>query len=130
MSACASVVRGLSGMAFLLLCASSALAVSTTELLMLEEPGCVWCRRWRAEVGDSYSKSVEGQLAPLRVINLHGPRPAGVVLAAPIIASPTFVLVQSGFEVGRITGYPGADFFWGMLGELFRKLDQADTVPR
>jgi hypothetical protein len=45
-------------------------------------------------------------------------------LAHPITASPTFVLIDDGREVGRITGYPGADFFWGMLAELIAKLDR------
>jgi len=40
------------------------------------------------------------------------------------------MLVQSGREVGRITGYPGADFFGGKLGELLSKLERADTVGR
>lgn len=130
MTARASLVRGLLGMTFLLQWTGLALTAAATELLMFDEPGCVWCRRWRAEVGEAYLRSTEGRLAPLRVINMRAPRPEGVVLAAPIVASPTFVLVRSGREVGRITGYPGADFFWGMLGELMQKLVLGDTEPR
>ena len=33
--------------------------------------------------------------------------------------TPTFILVQDGVEVGRIEGYPGEDFFWGLLGKMF-----------
>jgi hypothetical protein len=44
--------------------------------------------------------------------------------------SPTFVLVEQGREIGRITGYPGADFFWGMLAELIQKLDRSGGLPR
>jgi hypothetical protein len=34
------------------------------------------------------------------------------------------VLVHDGREVGRIRGYPGEDHFWGLLGELFARLDR------
>ncbi len=92
------------------------------ELLMFEEPGCPWCRRWRAEVGPGYPHSTEGKRAPLRTLELGTALPAGIVLATPIRFSPTFVLVSDGREVGRINGYPGADFFWPMLGDLLKKL--------
>ncbi len=40
---------------------------------------------------------------------------------------PTFVLIDEGKEVGRIEGYPGEDFFWGMLGKLLEKLPKSDS---
>lgn len=97
------------------------------ELLMFEKPGCPWCARWDAEVAPGYSRSPEGRRAPLRRLDVRA-RPAGVMLAAPITHSPTFVLVDRGREVGRITGYPGADFFWGLLEELLAKLDRGARV--
>jgi hypothetical protein len=39
--------------------------------------------------------------------------------------------VENGKEVGRIRGYPGEDFFWGLLQLLLKKLPprkQAATV--
>jgi len=102
--------------------AAEPLNSSRVELLMFEEVGCPWCRRWRAEVGPSYPLSSEGKRAPLRVLDMHRPLPPGLVLAGPIIASPTFVLIEDGDEVGRIVGYPGSDFFWGLLEGLMRKV--------
>jgi hypothetical protein len=63
---------------------------------------------------------------------IHGLSPdAGVVLKAPVTMAPTFVLVDNGREVGRIVGYPGADFFYGLLGELLKKRDRAAALgPR
>ena len=95
------------------------------ELLMFELQGCPWCRLWRSEVGPAYPKSVEGQRAPLRTVDIKGPPPEGVVLEKPVTSAPTFVLVEDGREVGRITGYPGADFFWALLEDLIAKLDPA-----
>lgn len=90
------------------------------ELLMFEEPGCPWCRRWHQEVGPAYPNTPEGRSAPLRVVDI-GARIEGVQLASRIRFSPTFVLVRQGREVGRINGYPGADFFWPALGDLLAK---------
>ncbi len=103
------------------------LAAQTVELLMVEEPGCPWCRRWHAEVGVGYPRSAEGKRAPLRSMQIHEPAPAGVQLARPVRATPTFILVSNGREAGRITGYPGPDFFWPMLEELLRKLTPAQS---
>jgi len=54
---------------------------------------------------------------------------AGIRLVAPVVASPTFVLADNGREIGRIVGYPGADFFWGLLGQLLSKLPAEQAVP-
>ena len=100
------------------------------ELLMYEEQGCPWCRRWHAEVGIVYPKSAEGRRAPLRRLDIHGQKPDGIALAAPVRATPTFVLVENGREIGRITGYPGADFFWGLLDGLLERLAKLEPdVP-
>jgi hypothetical protein len=98
------------------------------ELLMFEEPGCPWCRRWQAEVGVGYPHSAEGKRAPLRIVQVHAPLPAGIQFATPVRMSPTFVLVARGREIGRITGYPGADFFWPMLEDLLRKPEAASAA--
>ena len=110
---------------------STAAAAQAVELIMFEETGCPWCRRWDAEVGVGYPHSSEGRRAPLRRLQIGSPLPAGIELARPVRASPTFVLVKGGREVGRITGYPGADFFWPMLDDLLRKLDASGAgAPR
>lgn len=91
------------------------------RLLMFEEPGCVWCARWTEEVGGEYSKTPEGETAPLVRVNLHDPLPGDVSLVSRPRFSPTFVVVQDGAEVGRIEGYPGEDFFWGLLGRILER---------
>lgn len=97
---------------------------SAAELLMFEDVGCPWCDRWRRDVGVAYPKTAEGHRAPLRSLKRSRALESGVALAGPIVVSPTFVLVDGGREVGRITGHPGPDFFWGLLGELLERLDR------
>lgn len=97
---------------------SSTLLLAETRLLMAEEPGCVWCARWHAEIGRIYSKTGEGAAAPLRRINLQEPLPEEIILARRVNFTPTFILLVNGSEKSRIEGYPGGDFFWGLLGHM------------
>ena len=97
--------------------------VAAAELVMFEEPGCAWCAAWNAEVGVVYDKTAEGREAPLRRVDMTGPRPDDLRAVEAVVYSPTFVLVQQGAEVGRITGYPGENFFWPMLQKLLTRLD-------
>ncbi len=119
-------VRLLALLALAGVCAAmTAQPVAAAELVMFEEPGCPWCARWDREVAEAYAKSDEGRIAPLRRIHISAAATSGLRLAAPVTVTPTFVLVDGPGEVGRITGYPGADFFWGMLTELMKRLPAA-----
>jgi hypothetical protein len=103
----------------LIMLAQPALAL---ELVMFDEDGCVWCARWTEEIGPIYPKSEEGRIAPLRRVDLHEPRPDDLVDIRPVAFTPTFVLIDGGQEIGRIEGYPGEDFFWGLLDVIFQKI--------
>lgn len=102
---------------------------SAAELLMFDDPACVWCRRWTAEVGPGYPRSPEGRQAPLRRIHIRDQGKAGVALTQRITSTPTFVLVEDKQEVGRIAGYPGSDFFYPMLDELLRRIPAPAAPP-
>lgn len=102
----------------------AALPAATAELVMVEEEGCPWCRRWNEEIGGIYAKTEEGQAAPLRRIDIEKPVPPDLTLDMPASYTPTFILVEDGREIGRIEGYPGEDFFWPMLGALLERLPE------
>src|SRR5262245_10092966 len=104
----------------------TSVVAQAAELLMFDDPGCVWCRRWNAEIAPSYPQTREGQRAPLRRIPIRDQARAGVALARPINVTPTFVLVEDGQEVGRIDGYAGRDFFYPMLEDLLRRIPLPD----
>lgn len=95
-------------------------AFAETRLIMVEEPGCVWCARWNKELGDIYPKSAEGKAAPLLRIEI-GDTPTGLKFVRRLSFTPTFVLMVDGEETGRIEGYPGEDFFWGLLGQMLQR---------
>lgn len=108
------------------LLAALAAPLRAGELVMFDEPGCIWCARWTEEIGPIYSKTAEGKLAPLRRMDIRAPRPDDLKAIKPVRFTPTFVLVHDGQEIGRIEGYPGEDFFWGLLGKMLRDLPQDD----
>ena len=116
-------MRILSAFAAALMWLAPTVSMSDVRLLMAEEQGCIYCARWNAEIADIYPKTPEGQAAPLVRYDLHAEE-APADLAVKVRFTPTFILVKDGVETGRIEGYPGEDFFWGLLGML---LEQAEV---
>lgn len=128
-----SKIRSSIGAALIVLAATLAFApqaARAAELIMFDDPSCVWCRRWLAEVGPGYPHTEEGRRAPLRRVFIREQARAGVALKSAVTGTPTFVLAEDGREIGRITGYPGADYFYPMLAELLQKLPRPDTPAR
>jgi len=99
------------------------------ELLVFERPGCAWCLRFDREIAPIYPKTREGQIAPLRRLDIAAPLPADLAFIKVERLTPLFVLVQNGREIGRIRGYPGEDHFWGLLGVLIDQLGKPDAQP-
>jgi hypothetical protein len=91
------------------------------ELLMFRRAGCSWCEAWDREVGAIYARTDLVRRAPVRMIDVDSEQPP-VALRSRVIYTPTFVLAESGREVGRIEGYPGQDFFWGLVEQLIAQL--------
>ncbi len=108
--------------------ASTSGAVSA-ELIMLREDGCGYCEQWEEEIGVVYGKTSEGRRLPLRRIDLHDRLPADLKFLVKGGYTPTFVVVDKGREIGRIRGYPGEDFFWGLLGQLIKRLPSEKAGP-
>lgn len=98
-------------------------AAAETVLVMVEEQGCVWCARWDEEIAHIYPKTNEGKTAPLQRIDIHAPLPDGMTFARKLNFTPTFVLMVDGQEISRIEGYPGEDFFWGLLEQMLFRSD-------
>ncbi len=85
---------------------------------MYRRAGCPWCATWDHEIGPIYAKTGIGRNVPIRFVDLDRHEKPGILLTNPIRFTPTFVLVEGGSEVGRIEGYPGEDFFWGLMEKL------------
>lgn len=117
------VVRNCLGVIAALILALPAVA---TELVMVEQHGCEWCKRWNEEIAPAYPNTTEGRFAPLRRVDLRA-MPEDLKLNRRVNFTPTFLIVEHGQEIARIEGYPGADFFWPVLTKMLT--DYTDFNP-
>ncbi len=92
------------------------------ELLMVEEDGCFWCEAWNKDIAEIYPKTMEGKSAPLRRVDIRTDLDSELDLKRSVHFTPTFLLIEDGKEINRIEGYPGEDFFWGLLGKMLDQL--------
>ncbi|MGR3621796.1 hypothetical protein [Pseudophaeobacter sp.] len=90
------------------------------ELVMVEQRGCEWCRRWNEEIAPIYPKTSEGQFAPLRRVDLRA-LPDDLKVTRRLNFTPTFLIVKDGHEMARLEGYPGEDFFWPLISQMMSK---------
>ncbi len=112
--------------ALLILCAACSIpagaTISAAELVMFESRACPWCEAWDEEIGEIYGLTEEARVAPLRRLDIDDPLPEDLAGIQAVVYTPTFVLVEGGKEIGRILGYPGEEFFWGLLAIELRNL--------
>jgi thioredoxin-related protein len=104
----------------------SAPAAQAAELIVFEQKGCVWCQRFDRDIAPAYHKTAEGKRAPLRRVDIAKPVPDDLSFIVRERFTPVFVLVENGAEFGRIRGYPGETFFWGLLANLLERLDRGE----
>ncbi len=107
----------------LVLAAFGASSASALELIMFRRAGCPWCAVWDREVGPIYPKTDIGRRLPMRLVDLDRGDEMKAPLKRPVRYTPTFVLHDGSREIGRIEGYPGQDFFWGLLENLVPKAE-------
>lgn len=100
---------------------SFATAGGAAELVMFRRAGCPWCAAWDREIAPIYPQTDTGRRIGVRMFDLDRDRPP-IALVSPVRYTPTFVLVAQNHEVGRIEGYPGEVFFWGLLERLAERL--------
>ena len=94
-----------------------------SKLLMFEQDGCYWCEIWDDEISEIYPKTLEGSVAPLQRIDIHSTLSTEITLKSSPQFTPTFIIVNNNIEVGRIEGYPGEDFFWGLIDKILLEDD-------
>lgn len=101
--------------------ATGASAAGGPSLVMVEQPGCLYCARWHEEIGPAYPKTEIGARLGLTQVQLSEVTKAPFRTARPVVFTPTFLLVLDGAEIGRLEGYPGAHFFWPLLEGMVDK---------
>jgi thioredoxin-related protein len=104
----------------------TSLVAADTALVMVEQDGCIYCRRWHADVGEIYPLTEFAETAPLRIVDLHD-LPDDLIFASRVVFTPTFVLIDDGREIARAEGYVGDELFWMHMELLARELEAART---
>ena len=99
------------------------------ELVMFRKDGCAWCEQFDKDIAPIYPHTPEARCAPLRHVDIHGAWPDDLAAIKGIVFTPTFVLVEDGREVARRIGYPGEDFFWGLLAQDLKLLKHPCILP-
>ncbi len=87
-------------------------------LIMVDDPACRFCQKWNEAVGKGYAKSPEGEAAPLKRVPRGAPELQGL---APVIYTPTFIVMDGGRELGRISGYSGPSYFYADLRDILAR---------
>ncbi|MGL5734627.1 MAG: thioredoxin family protein [Beijerinckiaceae bacterium] len=108
------------------LAAPARAAEPAVEMLMVRRPGCPWCVAWDRQIGPAWPNTAVGKRAPVRMIDITevNVKYKGH-LKSTVVFTPTFVLLHAGSEVGRIEGYAGEEFFWGLAEKLVARLPPA-----
>jgi hypothetical protein len=87
-------------------------AFAATRLIMVTSDHCPFCRAWERDVGTVYNKSPYAPNVPLTRVQMGATIPDDIVLGAPIVGTPTFVILRDGTEIDRQVGYENAEMFW------------------
>lgn len=114
----------------LLACAALSARVATSvqaaELVVVDQSGCPFCERFEREIAPAWANTAEGREVPLRRLGLHDEWPSDLSGVQRPNVAPTFILVESGGELGRLVGYRGDEHFWFLIGQL---LEEREDVP-
>lgn len=95
-------------------------ATGAVRLVVFEMSGCGNCRQFRAEMKDRYESSAVGARMPLEIHDYQVARRI-FRLKYAITATPTFVVVQDGYELERFIGFAGVGAFTRKVAQLDRK---------
>ena len=93
------------------------IAIAGTRLVMVKSDYCPICQAWERDVGTVYDKSPYAPSLPLTRMEMGSAMPEGVSLQAPVVGTPTFLIIQDGREIDRQRGYDDAEMFWWWLSE-------------
>lgn len=88
------------------------------ELVVVEADGCIYCKLFRRDVLPTYETSEQGKEAPVRFVDVNDVDTAHLDLTSTVDVVPTFVVVKSHHEVGRIAGYVGPENFFHSINYL------------
>lgn len=103
---------------------SAAVRAEAAELVMFDAEWCAFCKRFHREVGATYAESDVARVFPLRVIDIDRQQP-DFETRERVRATPTFVFVENGREIGRFSGYTSPERFYDTMRQAVEALRRA-----
>lgn len=90
----------------------------TFELVVVEAEGCIYCQLFRRDVLPAYEASSQAKDLPVRFVDINDIAADHLNFKSGVDIVPTFVVVKSHAEVGRISGYIGPENFFHSISYL------------
>lgn len=95
---------------------------SDVEIVVMEAPGCIYCSLFRRDVLPTYEASSRGREVPVRFLDVNDLEKTKLELTSPVDIVPTFVVVKSGHELGRVPGYVGPENFFHAVNHILNRV--------
>jgi thioredoxin-related protein len=96
----------------------AAIPTGTLELVVVEAEGCIYCELFRRDVLPAYEASAQAKDLPVRFVDINDIEADHLSFKSGVDIVPTFVVVKSQQEVGRISGYIGQENFFHSISYL------------
>jgi thioredoxin-related protein len=97
---------------------TSALAPSRLEIVVVEEPNCLYCSLFRRDLFPAYAGSPRAREVPMRFLDAREVATSRLSLKSPISVVPTILVLADGEEIGRIPGYATREIFFSSINAL------------
>jgi thioredoxin-related protein len=91
---------------------------SALELIVVEAEGCIYCELFRRDLLPAYEASEQGKQVPVRFVDINDVEADHLDFKTSVEIVPTFVVVKSRQELGRISGYMGPEDFFHSINYL------------
>ena len=97
---------------------TSALAASRLEIVVVEEPNCLYCALFRRDLFPAYAASPRARAVPMRFIDVAELGASRINLSQAVDVVPTILVLSDGAEIGRIPGYATKEVFFSSINAL------------
>ena len=97
---------------------TSALGAPRLEIVVVEEPNCLYCALFRRDLYPAYAASPRSREVPIRFISVAELSASRLSLTQSVDVVPTILVLADGTEIGRIPGYVTTEAFFSAINAL------------
>ena len=90
-------------------------------LVVIEAPGCFYCRLFRRDVRPAYEATPRAREVPMHFLDLKAAEARQLSFERPIDVMPTAILLRNGREVSRVPGYMAPQNFVRVINYLISR---------